>query len=364
MSPGTLRALELTARGRGAISVLRIEGQDALERVRRLSSGERLVPGAFALVHLRAPGGELLDEALVLVDSPGSLELHLHGSPVVVERVLAVLGARRTGAGVETLEERAEALLAGAASEAAARMLLDQSRGALRAELRELCELSGPELAERLGLFRSRGRVARALVRPPLVVLAGPVNAGKSTLFNALVGRERVLVDAAEGTTRDPVRERTQLGSYAVDLVDTAGERSLPEHEPSSGVERAGQGLARELCAGADLVLWLVPGRARAPEVLAAPARTRFLASRADEGGPGIPDAPAISALHAPLEACSTVSTVFHEALGLPLRPWRAGEGVPFSEELACELELWLEAGDEARTRAGLASWLERGSAG
>src|SRR5262249_36389018 len=113
---------ELSSRGVGAVRVLALEGSGALERVRALAPGARLEPGRFARVELRTPRGELLDEAIACVDDAEHVELHVHGAPALVERVLDELGGAREREEARTIEERAAELLAGSASEAAARM--------------------------------------------------------------------------------------------------------------------------------------------------------------------------------------------------------------------------------------------------
>jgi len=323
---------ELSAPGRGAIRVLELAGPGALERVAALAPASRLVAGAFAPVRLCDARGELLDEALVVVASPERVELHLHGAPALVARVVRELGRVEPASAGASLEERAAARLAEAASEAAARMLLDQAEGALRAELEALLARRGDDFLGAARELARRGRIAQRLVQPPRVVLAGPVNAGKSTLFNLLVGRERVVVDAAPGTTRDAVRERVQLGAYAVELYDTAGERELAPAE-SPEVEGAGQALAAELRRTADLVLWLVPPGAALPPPA---ARQRVLASRADlepRHGSLQSMLPSLSVLRAPEEARRRVEEELHAALELPREPWVPGTGVPFERE-------------------------------
>jgi len=356
-APGALVARELSAHGRGAIAVIELAGPGALARVRSLARAPRLGERArsFALARLRSAEDELLDEAVVCVESPERVELCLHGSPALVRRVLAELGAAPP-APARTLEERAEEALAASASEAAARMLLDQARGALRRALERLPGLAPAERRVELAALVGRAAVGRALVRPPRVVLRGPVNAGKSTLFNVLVGHERALVDASSGTTRDAVRERARLGAYAVELVDTAGERELGGADDE--VERAGQALARRLGAEAELVLYLRPPGAPAPTAL--PPGALVVHSRADEGR--APE-PALSALREPERARAQVSELFHGALRLPRAPWRAGEGVPFVPELAAELAHALDGAldaDGAELEARLAPWLAR----
>ena len=126
---------ELTPRGVGAVSVLEVVGEGALDAVSEIARPAVLEPGQLRILRL-SDAGEDLDEAICLVVDPHRVELHLHGSPVLLERVVRALG----GEGLresETrgLEEEARALLSGARSEAAARILLDQAEGALSRRL-------------------------------------------------------------------------------------------------------------------------------------------------------------------------------------------------------------------------------------
>src|SRR5690606_14255082 len=121
----------------------------------------------------------------------------------------------------------------------------------------EIDFLAESDVAERIE--HARALVARtldesrrgALVRRGLdVVLAGAPNAGKSSLLNALAGRQRAIVSATPGTTRDTVDERVRIGGVTVNLVDTAGLREAAEEIEREGIRRA-----REAAAAADLVL-------------------------------------------------------------------------------------------------------------
>lgn len=105
----------------------------------------------------------------------------------------------------------------------------------------------------------------RALGHLPFrVVLAGPPNAGKSRLFNALVGEDRAIVSAAQGTTRDWLEAALTIGEVRLRLVDTAGQRSTDDL-----IEKAAQTLGRDAIANADLIVWC-----RAPDDTTAPALT------------------------------------------------------------------------------------------
>lgn len=309
-----LAVRELTARGAGGVSVIELRGAGARETLERLCAA-RLAIGDLRLVRPRA-GDEELDEALAWCASDERAELHVHGSRPLVRRVLAELAVRARIDESDDLERR----LAEAPCERAARILLDQLEGAHERALERLGSLPDAALAQELDALLVRSECARRALEPARVVIAGPVNAGKSTLFNVLHGGERVIVSAREGTTRDAVVERVTLGRYAFDLVDTAGERAHGEDE----LEREGQALGLRLRASADIVLWLSPADRPAPPPSGRDARWVLLHSRADLRAPA-PEG-ALSARTAPEAARELVATRLRHALALPVDPWIPGE--------------------------------------
>jgi tRNA modification GTPase len=109
------------------------------------------------------------------------------------------------------------------------------------------------------------------------VALVGAVNVGKSSLLNALIGRERALVDATPGTTRDYVEATCEWDGYAVTLVDTAGAR-----DSADGVERRGIELGQARADAADVVVIVDDGVASAPDVARFGARSLRVRSKAD----------------------------------------------------------------------------------
>ena len=324
-----LEARELTPAGSGGLSVLSVSGPDALDRVAELCAVEpaELRPGMVRLCRPRLEG-EIVDEALVLVLASDRVELHLHGSPPLVRRLLSSLGSEASSAqracgppGAETLalgslEADAWNRLPDAPSLAGARILLDQARGALRAELERIASLPREDGERVLADLLVRSRRALPALAPTCVLLAGPVNAGKSTLFNLICGRERVIVDRAAGTTRDAIVERVALGGWPVDLVDTAGDRE------AEGLEERGRRLGRALWKDADLVLWLVPpGGEAGPEH--GEGRLIELDSCIDRTGSG--GAQGISVHADPDSALERVTRVFAQAFDLPAEAWSSG---------------------------------------
>ncbi|MDP6838171.1 MAG: 50S ribosome-binding GTPase [Planctomycetota bacterium] len=380
----------MSAPGSGALAILELTGDGALACVERLSGAGRLRGAGPSLVTLRRPrdegderdgGDEVLDEALVLVHGPRQLELHLHGSPAVVAAVAQELGGLVPAPPARNLEQAAREDLLLAPCDAAARVLLDQSEGALTRALQELAGRPWEDAVAGAEALLAAGRSAAHALRPLTVVLAGPVNAGKSTLFNTLLGEERALVHGEAGTTRDAIGEVALFGQWPVQLVDTAGARALPLAGAESGapadcdasgssleVEAAGQARARELAQGAGLVLWCAPASPASPASPGTPGsvaagETKGQARAGCESGPGagaVGEPPAgavvlttragsvtagarrIAALEEPSETRTEVARIFREHRGLPPRAWNPGEAVPFRQEHLMALEGWL----------------------
>lgn len=338
-----LAVRELTARGAGGVSVIELRGAGARATLEAFCA-TRLSVGDVRLVRPRAADEEL-DEALAWCESDERAELHVHGSRPLVRRVITELAAQARLDEPADLERR----LAEAPCERAARILLDQLEGAHERALVRLGSLSEAALARELEALVARSECARRALEPARIVLAGPVNAGKSTLFNVLHGGERVIVSARAGTTRDAVVERVTLGRYAFDLVDTAGERA----DGADELEREGQQLGARLRASADVVLWLSPADCPADAPSQGHARWVTLRSRADLGP--ATSARSLSARAEPEAARELVAACVREALGCPEDPWVPGELVALdAHERAglAQARATLGQGDRARALA------------
>ncbi len=347
----TVQWTELTPRGRGGVSVVALTGSHA--RTCLADWIDPWPPGwqpadPPRLVRLRLADLELTEEALVWWQAAEAFELHLHGSPPLVDALKCrALNSNRQSARyvadghalafggvldpVGALEQRAAQVLASAETRAAARVLLDQAEGALRTELTLWLASSAAERAKLAEELIEYGRAAQRLLEPARVVLAGPVNMGKSTLFNLLVGAERVVVSDVAGTTRDVIEAAAQLGAYPIRLLDTAGHR-LAEGA-MGGVEAAGQEQGLRAAQTGDWVVWMTRD-GTAPPAMQVP-RTVFVgrgdeASRDDANVAGLAR---LAPLREPAESLRAVQKAFLRALDLPAEPRRPGRGVAFDAE-------------------------------
>jgi tRNA modification GTPase len=308
-----------TPPGRSAIAVVRLSGP-AVPDVLTALVGRLPPPRRATLRAIVDPDtGALLDRGLVLrFLAPASetgedmAELQLHGSPAVVAAVLACLGRRPGCRPAEPGEFTRRALMAGKLDLAQVEGLADLIDADTEAQRRQgLDALTGThsaaygrlrnEIIFALGLAEAsidfaeegdiatgieveadaaahhaqrtltevlagrRGEIVREGYR---VVLAGPPNAGKSSLLNALARRDVAIVSAEAGTTRDVIEARLDLDGMVVVVSDTAGVR-----ETASVVEREGIRRALAAAARANLVLWLIePGGPAVPPVEVAAA--------------------------------------------------------------------------------------------
>lgn len=304
--------------GRSAVAVVRISGPGARGCVAAIA-GELPEPRRASLRHLRDPeSGRLLDRGLVLwFPGPGSftgedmVEFQLHGGRAVVAAMLAALeklpglrpaepgeftrrafdNGRMDLAAVEGLAD-----LIDADTEAQRRQAIAQAEGALgRAVEAWASRLTGilarveaaidfveEELPEDLlsqaaeDAADLRRELEGLLARPPVgerlreglqIAILGPPNAGKSSLLNALAGREAAIVSERAGTTRDVVEVALDLGGYPLLLADTAGLRAAPEEEELDPIEAEGIRRSLARAESADLKLLLFDATtARAPD--------------------------------------------------------------------------------------------------
>ena len=310
--PDTIAAIA-TIQAPSAIGIVRLTGPDT----------RRILDGVFApangrpmsaqtprkLVFGRAldRSGGVIDEALaVLFPGPNSYtgedcaEIHCHGSPVVLDEVLAAAfarGARQARGGeftqraflsgrMDLIQAESVADLIDAESTGAARNAVGQLQGRMsrsvggiydalmdvvsrfyaivdypdeeieplqQAQIEQTLAESAERLDALLATF-SRGRLLKSGV--PAVILGKP-NAGKSSLLNALLGYDRAIVTDIAGTTRDTVEEKVLVGSVLLRLCDTAGIRDAADTVERLGVERAQQAAQR-----AELALLVLDGSA------------------------------------------------------------------------------------------------------
>ena len=289
-----------TSVGSGAVSIVRISGPDALKLcdfLVRFKNGAALSSEGYTLKYGVIPG---VDEVIAAIfraphsyTGEDSVEISCHASRFIVERILELLcshGARLAEPGeftrraflngkLDLAQAEAVADLIAAGTEASHKVAINHLKGQYSCKLRELRDRL-VELASLMELeldfseedveFADRGklrslldaacleisrladtfRLGNAIKNGVPVAIAGPVNAGKSTLLNALLGEDRAIVSDIPGTTRDTVEETLTLNGILFRFIDTAGLR-----DSSDTVEKIGIGRSYSAIQKAEIVI-------------------------------------------------------------------------------------------------------------
>lgn len=295
----------LTAAGRGAVAVIRVAGDlsavsDAVNQYFEAANGRSIEhQNENALCYgvwrdSESSGASVVEaeEVVVCRTDVTSVEIHCHGGPAAIERILCQLeevGIQRVGWCEQLLEPVADdavcengvstsldveclEAVARATTERAALILLRQADGLLRSEVCALCRAADQvssaipgaedeqkvcigrgEVVTRLRSLVSRAEFGVHLAEPWLVVLAGRPNVGKSTLLNVLLGYSRAIVFDEPGTTRDVVTGETAFDGWPFLISDTAGVRETGSELEQEGIRRTQQSIGE-----ADLVCLLL----------------------------------------------------------------------------------------------------------
>lgn len=294
---------QATPPGRGGVGILRISGSRAHE-VAQAVLGKRPKPRYAEYLPFCDASGNVLDQGIALwFPGPHSftgedvLELQGHGGPVILDMLLRLIltlpGLRIARPGefseraflndkLDLAQAEAIADLIDASSEQAARSAMHSLQGAFSSRINTLVEalthlrifveaaidfpdeeidfLSDGKIEAQLNnvmtdldAVRDEARQGSLLREGMKVVIAGRPNAGKSSLLNALAGREAAIVTDIAGTTRDVLREQVNIDGMPLHIIDTAGLRTANDEVERIGIERAWQEIEQ-----ADRVLFMV----------------------------------------------------------------------------------------------------------
>jgi len=277
-------AAVMTGPGAGAIATVGLFGESAPAVLKAVfkpigAGGADFEAGRIVLGHV-VDGAETIDQVTVGCEAPHEFAIHCHGNPLIVEAIMELL--QRHGAELLPAQQWQARMLAADGSKPSiaiearvtlttvktvegARIIAGQAEGGLG----RLCRrwragsISLDRIREQVTQILHDSDTARLIISGCTITLVGPPNTGKSTLLNALAGREKAIVTDIEGTTRDWISAEIHIPPLAATVIDTAGLAG----EMAGGIDRAAQARSIEMLQRADLVLLVLDGSRPGPKI-------------------------------------------------------------------------------------------------
>ncbi len=265
----------MTAKGAAAISSIQLAGAGAEDILKKIFKGKHFDFATGSVLYGNIVDGEkVVDEVVIGCEAEDFFSINCHGNPIIVENILELLkkhNARVTEAreilaymgeqkySDNTIAVEAQIAQSRSATIYGAKIIQHQTKmGLLQAAnwwLENLDTLELDDIKEGANQVLSDSKIADLFIRNVKIVIAGPPNSGKSTLFNRLCGKEKAIVTDIAGTTRDWLSAKVRLKRIMAEFFDTAGLDHVLSGQNT--IDAASQGQVIELIKNCDLVLFV-----------------------------------------------------------------------------------------------------------
>ncbi len=256
-----------TGKGTGAIATIELCGQNAHTVLAKIfkpkGQREAVFQSGKILLGSITDAEKTIDQVTIGCQSQDDFAIHCHGNVLIVEMIMELLeqhGVKLITAqslltkrpADNSIQIEAKLALTKARTLDGARIITNQIKSGLTKQLEKWQSDPATITIERAKGIFDQSQTAKLFIEGCKIVLAGPPNSGKSTLFNSLCGKQKAIVTDIKGTTRDWVSARCKLGPLSVDLIDTAG---LDSAMAESAIDSESQARAKKMLQNADLIL-------------------------------------------------------------------------------------------------------------
>ncbi len=268
----------MTGKGTGAIATIQLFGDTAPGIIKEIFKPTGPKPAEFItgkiLLGTITQNGETIDQVTIGCEGRNTFAINCHGNPLIVadimqllqnhsaalltgEELLAKIHAAQKGVNTIALEARLAHLKAKTIP--GTKIIANQISASLSKKanqwLRDIKTTPLDRITSEAERILTNSQAAKLIIYGCTVVLAGPPNSGKSTLLNHLAGRQKAIVTDIEGTTRDWVSARCQIGPVSITLIDTAGLDEKLSTAPGDTIEKKSQQRSIQMSKDADMVL-------------------------------------------------------------------------------------------------------------
>ncbi len=276
----------MTAKTAAAISCVQVVGDSAEEIIYKIFRGSVSVYKIGSVLHGNiCDGDKIIDEVIIGCEAENSFSINCHGNPIIVENILALL--KKHGAKIVDAQEiiayqarkkygdnfiaiESQIAIAQAATLDGAKIIQHQTKMGLKQTAEWLVKhidvMSSEDIKNAAEQVLADSKIASYFINGAKIVLAGPPNSGKSTLFNYLCGKEKAIVADVAGTTRDWLNAKIRLKNVQAEIFDTAGiDAALSKQNI---IDEESQKRTADLVNNADLVLYVVDSGNQPPPPL------------------------------------------------------------------------------------------------
>jgi len=268
----------MTGKGTGAISTIKVFGDSAetvLQKIFEPQAGKPAIlkPGLIRLGTIVNSAG-IIDQVTIGCEGPKTFAIHCHGNPLIVAdimKLLSVQGVKLLTAeklltkilsadkSLNTIAIEAKLTLADAKTLEGTKIITNQIHAGLNKKatswLQNINQIPLQKIKDQAGAILQSSQTAKLLIAGCKIAIVGPANTGKSTLLNALAGKQKAIVTHIKGTTRDWVTATCQLGPLSIELFDTAGLDDTLTTTTKAGVDKISQKKSLQIGKDADLAL-------------------------------------------------------------------------------------------------------------
>ncbi|MCE5340644.1 MAG: 50S ribosome-binding GTPase [Planctomycetaceae bacterium] len=268
----------MTAKGAAAISGVQVVGEGANEVIHKIFKCSASAYKIGSVLHGNiCDGDKIIDEVIIGCEGENSFSINCHGNPIIVENILELL--KKHGAKIVDAQEiiayhackkhdgntiaiESEIAIAQAATLDGAKIIQHQTKMGLKQTAewfaKHIDVMSLEDIKAGAEQILADSKIASYFINGAKIVLAGPPNSGKSTLFNYLCGKEKAIVADIAGTTRDWLSAKIRLKNIQAEIFDTAGlDAALSQ---KNIIDAESQKRTAELVKNADLVLYIKDG--------------------------------------------------------------------------------------------------------
>ncbi len=276
-------AAVMTGTGTGAISTVQIFGEGAEAVIQKIFKSAHNKPITLKTGNIYlgtiVDGGETIDQVTIGCEGANTFAINCHGNPLIVEMIMQLLkknGVTLANAEqllakilmaekhIHTIESEAKIFQARAETLEGTKIILNQIEDGLSAKaqnwLSDIKTGKLEQIKDEAAEVLEQSGTAKLIMYGCTIVLAGPVNSGKSTLLNYLAGKQKAIVTDIKGTTRDWVSSKCKIGAIVAEIIDTAGLDEQFSQADNESIESQAQRKSLEILQKADLVLLVLDG--------------------------------------------------------------------------------------------------------